>query len=495
MGINSLNDIDQHFKSNTQPPLQGSAPYDANGTVDTFLGRMPNRESQVSNLTNPDTIKNAINTVGGMMGGGFALKAGKELLPVAQKAIDYLNPGKAAEEFRSSLGDGTSSENIANLSQRAQLAKGSRQQEALIPKEQLYAQEGKSDVYKTPESSLPEGNIPKVAETIAPGEKYGTPQAEALSKAMADFRKGKVNKELGGKPLDTFLDKAEEIFNVPELPEKAADKIEDMMSMPTSRDSKYFSDPDVSSVYSPKGKLNQLHNDYENKPTLDNYDSLQSALKKELRSTESRAKVSDTAQTKVEQLQSNIKNLNSDKEGFMKTLPENMQNLENDFRNKYQSYAQTYEKGNKETGASLTLRRLAEGRHDQVTDSQVVKLFSNPTASDKAALMDMGTSAARNAIYSAMQKIKPGDASGIANTVLDLKRTKGFGDTITPQMEQWANGMLKQIKRANLIKGAFKMAGGAAIGGEIGGPTGALIGATAPFMKEGAKTVLKKLKK
>jgi hypothetical protein len=394
-------------------------------------------------------------------------------------AIDYLQPGNEAERFRATLGQGTSKQNIEELGRRAQFAKGSRKQEALIPKEKLYAQEGKSDVYNMPESSLPEGNLPKVAETVAPGQKYGKSEADALTKAMADYRKGKTSKEYGGDAVDHFLHKVEDIFNVDHLPEKAAAKVEDMMSLPTSRKSKYFSDSSVTDVYGKKGELRDLHDTYQKNPTLNNYDKLQSALKKELRSMEGRAKVSDAAVPKVEQLKSNINNLNADKEAFTKTLPQDMQNLENEFRHKYSSYAKTYEKGTVETGASQTLRRLAEGRTSKVDDAAIVKLFSHPTAADKKAILDMGAGAGRNAIYAAIQKVQPGDAEAMANTILDLKRTKGFDEYILADTEKWAHNMLKQVHRAKYIKGGLATVAGG-LGGLPFGPLGSIVGAVAP---------------
>ena len=408
-----------------------------------------------------------------------AEKIGSAVKKGTSAALDYLQPGNEAERFRATLGQGTSKQNIEELGKRAQFAKGSSKQEALIPKEQLYAKEGKSDVYDISKENLPEGNITKVAETVAPGQKYGQSEADALTKAITDYRKGKVSKEYGGDPLDTFLSKVEDIFNVDHLPEKAAAKVEDMMSLPTSRKSKYFSDSSVTEVYGKKGELRDLHNAYQENPTLHNYDKLQSALKKELRGMEGRAKVSDSAVPKVEQLKANIKNLNADKEAFMQTLPENMQNLENTFRTKYAKHAETYEKGKAETGASLTLRRLAEGRTSKLDDNAIVKMFSHPTKADKQAILDMGPGAGKNAIYAAIQKVQPGDAEAMANTILDLKRTKGFDNYIDAGMEKWANNMLRHVKIADYLKGGLKSASGALAGLPFG-PLGSAVGAIAP---------------
>jgi hypothetical protein len=424
---------------------------------------------------------------------------------IVSKGMDYLHPETAAkksEQFRSMTGEGTSSENIENLGKRAQFAKESSQKEALIPKTELYKQEGRSNVYDVNPKGLPEGNINKVADMIAPGEKYGDSQAKALSNALKYYRSGKIDKKIGGDPLDIFLHKSEDIFGIPELPNSAASKIEDALYMPTKRESRYFGDEDVESVYSKKGKLQQLHDKYERKPILANYDKLQSALKVQQRKLKPQAKLSDTAELKLDQIDRNIKNLNADKEDFMQTLPEKMQNLENEFRKKYQEHMSTFEKGKKGTGASETLRNLAEGKHNLVTDAQVQKVFAHPTAADKKIILAMGPSAAKNALYSALQRVKEGDAEGMANTIIDLKRTKGFDNIVTKEMLDWANNMLKYLKSSESIRRNLGNAGristhmiGAGTGAMLGGPVGAAVGGSLPFAWKGAKYIAERFKK
>jgi hypothetical protein len=452
--------------------------------VDTFLGKMPDpRHSKMFDPNDPahrKQLDEMINAAAGgpgmkVLGEGIALA--KPLIAKGASAVsDYLQPGKAAEAFRSKLGSGTSSENISELSKRAQLAKQSSQQEALIPKNELYAQEGKSNVYNVDKTSLPEGNLDKMSHMIAPGEQFGESEANSLSKAISKYRKS------GN--IEDFNQTAEDIFNIPELGEKAASKIEDALSLPTKRDSAYFSDSDVTMPYSKKGNLMTQHNEYQTNPTMNNYQDLRSAITTQMRKLKGRAKTDDVAAEKYEQMKANLTNLDSDASNFIQTLPENMQNLDSQFRQKYAQYAQTYTKGDKEMGASLTLRRLAEGRHDLVDDSAITRLFSKPTAADKQAILDMGSGAGRNAIYSALQRVKPGDAEGMANTLLELKRTKGFDKFITPEMETWANNMLNQTRRAGMIKKSIGSVAGMGVGAMAGGPLGAVIGGALPWGKE-----------
>lgn len=468
--------------------------------VSTILGQMPDpfksgkpmfSHDDVSEMINNAVGAPGMNIVGGAARTGVA-KAAEMFTPKnisetvekgAKGANEYLHPEREAERFRSTLGQGTSSENIAEVGQRVKFAKESAREEALIPKRELYAQEGKSNVYKVADKNLPEGNLPQVAEMIEPGNKFSTDQSKALSKAIANYRK------TGS--IESFTDHAEDIFNLHEIPEKAMSKVEDALLIPTKRESAYLADKDVADFYDKRG-LKRLHDEYVGKPTLNNYDELQSALKKNIRKLMSKDKrgMLDTAgEAKLDSLKHNVKNLNADKEKFMETLPDKMQNLENEFRQKYASGVGKYE------DAPLAMRKLAEGKWSEVTGTQMAKLFTNPTKETMQILKDVGPSVAKNILYNALQKVKPNDAKGLAETVLDLKRTKGYDQFVTPEMEDWAHKMVKQVSNAELIKGALKISGGAAAGGLIGGPVGAAIGAVAPFAKEGAGKLVKYLRK
>jgi hypothetical protein len=351
-----------------------------------------------------------------------------------RSASQYMQPGKAAEAFRSALGEGTSAQNIETLSKRAQFAKQSAKEEALIPKRELEATVGEKNLYEVPKEKLSGKNAPK--------------------------------------DVDTFL--------------KA------------KRGSNYFNNKEVTAFYNKNGNLMELHKAFEQNPTYGNYDALQSALKKEQRTLNARLKnktITDLGEEKLNQISKNIDNLEKDHQAFMETLPEKMQNLNTEFRKKYKSYAETYEKGAPRKGASETLRDLAEGRNSLINDEAVVKLFSHPTAADKKAILDMGEGAAKNAMYAALQKVRMGDAGKMAETILDLKRTKGFDKIITKDMEEWATNMLAHTKNVGRIKNALSASGGAVAGGMLAGPVGAAIGAALPFGVKYGKNFIKKAPK
>jgi len=415
-------------------------------------------------------------------GGGATLKGIDATKGAVSKGIDYLQPGKQAEQFRSTLGSGTSSENIENLGKRLQFAKKSATEESLIPKRELYSQEGKSNIYNVSQNELPEGNLNKLSEIINPQEEFSVSQKDALSKALKDYRKtGKI---------ESFLNKSEDIFSIPELKESHADKIEDILSMPTKRDSLYLSDKDVNSFYGKKGNLKELHDAYVKKPILNNYDALQSALKKQQRILDKRLKsgtITDLGESKLDQLNENIKNLDKDKENFMNTLPQELKNLENEFRQKYASGVGKYADAGE--GAKNIIRKLYKGKWQEVTPNQIGRVFSRPTTEVKEILKEIGPSGSKNILYNALQKVPVGDAEGLANTLLDLKRTKGYDQFITNDMEDWAQKTLTQVKRSKMIKNALGSLGGAGAGYAAFGPAGAAIGLGAPFAKQGLQKV------
>lgn len=454
--------------------------------VDTFMGKMPKHmpEFETGTPENKKMINDMINAYAGGPGMQMVGEAASLAKPFIAKGINYLRPsqaGKAAEEFRSTLGQGTSTENIAELGKRVQTAKGSAMEEALTPKRELYSQEGKTDVYKVDPKNLPEGNLDKVAHIIEPGAEFGEAQSKALSRALGKYRKTG--------DIDSFIEQSEDLFNVPELGAKQVSKLEDTLLLPTERESSYFT-KDVDEFYGKRG-LKTLHDAYEEKPTLANYDSLQSAIKKQARKLSAKGKTLDSAgEEKLEALQTNIKNLNADKENFMQTLPDKMQNLENEFRQKYATNVAPYEE------AGLTIRKLADPKKmSEVSPAQVTRTFGRPNANTKKILQDIGPSGTRNILYNALMKVEPGNAEGMAKTILDLKRTKGFDSIVSADMEKWANGMLKRTKYSNLASKGSKTAAGALGGFAFGGLPGAVIGGALPHIPKTVEYLSKYLKR
>jgi hypothetical protein len=408
--------------------------------------------------------------------------------------FDYVSPekmSKESERFRKSLANAeTESENIENLSKRVKFAEESGKREALPLKKKLYSEYGKKDVYKTPKENLPEGNIEKFAYLIEPG--FEESQVKALQSALKDFRKGKITeKELalpatyrkrGGE--ENFIEKVSDIFGQEEFTPSMAKKIEDALSIPVNKESKYFSNKKVTRLYD--SDLKNLHKEYKESPTLENYDKLQSAIKKEMRSLKREGKMDSKARRNHIELQKVASDLNKDKDSFMSELPEEFKNLENEFRSKWAAGPAKYS-----SEAKLTLQRLAsgsEGKLSQVTSNDVVKLFTKPDENTLEVIKQLGPSVGGNIIHSALTKVKPGDYEKMAENILNLSKTKGFERFISKDMIDWANNMKKRSKVSSLIKKSGTTAGGAIAGGLVGGPIGGVVGglagALSPLMKE-----------
>lgn len=255
-------------------------------------------------------------------------------------------------------------------------------------------------------------------------------------------------------------------------------------------DSSYLNNRFVEEPYSSNGKLQSLHETYKDDPKLNTYDPLQSALKKELRKQQKSASAgSDIASQKVNQLTENIKNLDSDAKKFLETLPDKYKNLDLDWRTKYATGVPKYEE------AGPTIRKLSSGDWQELSPQKVINSFVYDNKKTKEVLKDLGPSAGKNILYLALQKVQPNDAEGLAKAILDLKRTKGFDKFITPEIEEAAIKLQKQARYSSGIKNALKATGGAAMGGMIGGPLGAVAGAALPFGKEAFQIALKKYKK
>lgn len=356
----------------------------------------------------------------GMQVAGRVAKAGKEL---GKKAYDYVSPSKISSEMErfknETLGSGSESENIANLSKRVQLAEKSGKAEALPLKESLYSKEGKSKLF---------------------------------DEGMAG------------------------------VSERTPAKGNDIPMLATPNESKYFANKNIAKYFDTD--LKSVHNNFKKNPTLENYDELQSQLKTEMRALKGEGKMNREARREYKSFKSAVDDLNHDKELFVKTLPKEMQNLETEFRTKWATGPAKYG-----SEAKLTLQRLASGKPGdlgQVTDQAIVKLFTNPNKNTLDAIKELGPSVGRNVIYSALNKIKPGEARKMADAILDLKRKKGFESFITPDIEKWAMEMSKRTKRSELAKKAASIGGGALAGstlGPFGTVAGGLVGA-APYIKE-----------
>jgi hypothetical protein len=343
----------------------------------------------------------------------------------------------------------TGEENIEEMSKRAQLGKESALQEALVPKEELYSQEGKSNVYKIPKEQLPEGNIGQLSAMFSDGEKFNPTQMKSMDSALKKYRKtGNIG---------DFIEEGKDVFNAPELPEGHENKIENTLLMPTERDSNYLSDKNVTKFYPEKGMTKQLHDKYAKKSTLNNYDKLQSNLKSRQRTLQKRydnGTIGDVAEAELNQLNSNISNLDKDQEMFSKSLPEKLHNLDKEWRTKYAKNVRPFLD-------NPTLEKLSSGDWQEVKPNEVENAFTFADDKTMKAVNEMGPSFKNNLVYNAILSVSKDDPEAIGNAILKLKNTKGYQKFITPEMEDQANKLIKKgqnpINPQNWIRLAKKI--------------------------------------
>lgn len=357
----------------------------------------------------------------------------------------------AKQKKQGLTGSATESENIENLAKRVQFAEKTGKAEALPLREEIYSKEGQSNIYQVKKEELPEGNLEKFAYIIEPGTKKTESQIKALQNAIRDFRSGKIDeaelklpetyRKRGGQT--NFSEKIGDIFGIDEFDPKITEKIEDIISLPTSRGSHYFSNNKALKLYD--ADLKELHLKYRNNPTLENYDELQSALKTERRALNSQGKIDRKAYRQSKLFDRTISNLDADKEAFMQTLPENLRNVEKEYRTKWAQGPAKYS-----SEAELTLQRLASGKQgklNKVTGKNVIDLFTKPDENTMAVIQELGPSVGRHVVYSAINKLKPDQYNEMANTILDLSTKRGFEGFITKDLKDWANRVLKREEK------------------------------------------------
>lgn len=399
-------------------------------SVKTFLGDYPSQNEFKQFLNDPESIKEML---GNAIGGG-EIKLLKPLVQegyaagsnLVKKGINYIHPKQISQEtekFRSSLSPANTSDE--NI-------------ENIAKRIQFANQSGKT-------------------EALIPKEKIYSHEGES------------------------------NLYDIdPEKLGLSEDELYYHRLMPQKRESNYLNNSSIPENFK-NGELKNLHDAYENNATLNNYDSLQSAIKKQIREYESRNSIGDVAERKLNDLKIDRDNLDKDHKAFVETLPKELQDLEYTFRKKWAEGPAKY--SDKKT--ELTIKRLVNGDASKLSDSDIVSTFSKPNKMTKKIMQELGTSIGSDVLYSALQKIKPGDAEGMANTILEYYRTTGLKRFIRKDMLDWANAMVKRTSKAAKIRKGLGVAGGAtggALAGSLFGPVGATLGgiagASTPFAKQ-----------
>lgn len=472
-------------------PLEGMESKKQIEMVNTFLGELPKDPNVIIPWKDPKFIHHIINEVASNltpMGEISAIaKGGKDIYSLGEKgakaAKEYLDVGKKSEKFIKELGEGaeTVEQNIAKLSEKMKPIVALKKEEALIPKKEVMGEVGKENIFTYGPKELP--NAAKIAQVFEKDVANITEQqSKALQKELEKYYKhGDVEK---------LVTKGEKIFGHEGLSEKEISKIESLLPWGRPKESAYLSKPNLTKYYD-EG-LKEYHQAFERNRSFMTADKLISELKKEQRMLISRqkAKTLDTrGDAKLSAISKNIDNLIKDMEKFTNELPIHLQGKYQEFLNKWREGVSHFE-------SSETTSALSRGEPSGVKPSEIASTFAHPDKNILKIIRDMGDPLKKHIVANELLKLDPKNAKKIAQTILDMKKHKGYEHYITPEMEKWAKDMLKHVKRATLIKeGIGSSLGATALGLFTGSPYGAIVGAALPMGRKPLVNMYEALKR
>lgn len=470
-----------------QVQLQGSEQpsSDITGQVSTFLGKMPSSQAMLSDLRDPETIKQALNAGMSTVGGGMALKGAKALLPYAEKGIAYLRPGKEAEGFLQDLGNGaTSQENSASLAKDLHEKRTERAEDALSHKDPIYEQLGNKDMISPHPQEVAEGNIDKVAKVFSRDKSdFNENNIAALKKALTKYRKSG--------DFQDFIDKGEDIFGHEGLSEKEISKLDDLMGVPL-KNSEYIESS--AEKWFPRGSdLEERHLQFKNNPTLNNADLLQQDIGNrigELKKIDYRTGLDTVGRQELKELSKSRDALLRDQDKFIESHSPFLANQNKIFRQKWRENVTPYDEN---PVISDIARHYDEEKNPGVLfnlkSGDISKFFMEPNAKAQKVAQDLGEEGRRKILYNELQS---SEKPNVEQIVKGIQNTKQFGGQqyISPQMESMAENLSKR----EAIRKHLQSVGGGIGGFMIGGVPGAAVGmgAMSPFVRSLVRNLLEK---
>jgi hypothetical protein len=397
--------------------------------------------------------------------GAGAFKYGPSLLRAGAnqvgKIANYLSPNKDAASFLKSLGSGTKEENAQALARDIQQAHDANRADALSHKEPIYQQEAKTDIYKTPETALPEGNLNIMAHYIAPGDKASTQQLDSLAQEIKNYRAGKVGQD----PYDfeDFTHNVQDIFKS-DMNQTQIDNLEHALSVPTEADSAFrkMAEKNPNLI---EGNTRELYDKFAKKPTLSNADALQSQLGDDYGyydKLNKKGKLEPALKPRLKQL-SDLRNQLKDEmqAGLNRKNPAYGAEIDQ-FNKKYSQNVVPYGKKDFTKNIVNEGKKVRDERAANpslpynITSDEAANYFANPSREALKVSGDIGEAGRNKILYNLLADETNPEAKGLANAILKAKQSKGYSRYITPEMEDLANQLLKRTKwqkRAKVIGG------------------------------------------
>lgn len=367
---------------------------------------------------------------------------GAKLAPYGEKIMEHLQPGRLAEKFRGGLSEGKNFEgNLGELTKKLQGARTAEQEAALAPKQELMAAHGKEDVRIGEVPPVP--NMEKIANALK--EKGGEPlrpnEVQALSESIQKYYKhGDVDK---------LITEIEDHVGH-DLSEKQVEKIESLLPTGELEESAYLNSKAATRHYDEA--MMETHNKFAKKSSIENGDKMLQSLNKKLSPYYDKIAKGQTFSPMEEKefrsLTGAHKKLLGDVEGKIQRLPKEMRDKYKTFREKWTAQAEKYEK----KGHTL-IDELSRGEKAGATQPKIVSQFANHESPELDAIIhDIGTSGKNNILYNYLLKVKPQDARGMADAILEAKTKKGMARYITPEMEELSKELLKRAGRVKAAK-------------------------------------------
>jgi hypothetical protein len=389
-------------------------------------------------------------------------KYGKPVAMAGKSLAKHFMPETSGEEFRATLGQGTSEQNIEELARRIQLGEKVNKADALSHSDIVDNAVGKANIENVPSHALPEGNLEEVAKIFNKDQDYFDSNAiKELSKALSKFRKtGDV---------DSFIETGEDIFKPSqELTKKDYSTLEDMLSIPTKRETKYINNVDeYMDYYSPT--LKKYHNEYVNKPTYKNSRDLQIKLNKEMSPLLRQAgkdNLDNAGREKLDALKYAESLIKHDQDSFLEYFDPALKQQNEIFRQKWSENVKPYH------SSDLLTRITKQDRTSGIEPSELDREFGFPDKEAQKIAEDIGPSGTGNILYNQLQKVKPNDVEGLIEALQEAERTQGYGRYIDSGMKETSKQIQKQMKNKNIGLSALAAALGAAGGGIPGAMAG-----------------------
>lgn len=402
---------------------------------ETMIGRQP---------TMTEKIEQAI---GGFLPG---FEGGGEGIQAAKKGLEYIQPGKTAQEFMSNIGEGaqTAEENISNLAHKIGLTHLSNEAEAVLPKQELLREYGNQNILQPSEIEQP--NINRIAKIFSPSEAEHTPEnMQSLQKAIQDYYKS-------GGDIDKLASKGEDIFGHEGLEEKELNRLDQALPLPELKEGKYRSLSNIDQHFANNDSLQEAHQNFMNNASANNADTLLSQLGKAERRLSGKANLHPDEEVKLDAIRSGKTALKSDMQDYVSTLPP-------EYQDKYSTFTNMYRKHIEPFSEEPMLSDIAQGQRKGFTPSQVENVFANPTEAVSRLTRDIGEQGRGNILFNKLQSLG-NDPEKIGQAILDLKNTKGYSEIISPEHEAVANELIKRARAGKIVKGIT----GAAIGSGLG---------------------------